>query len=154
MLQCVTSFAGARDREGQAMSVSGPGIGKGAMAPGADDAASMTATAAGQLTSTAGGPAAEVHGAAALGIGARGSGGGATRDLCPTPVMPDKQRAIVRILSTATDAASFDRIYFRLNPQSLLGAVTGAQDDAVRAMIAKFHGSATPGDWAGYSKYL
>src|SRR5438477_339526 len=46
-------------------------------------------------------------------------GGGATRDLCPTPVMPDKQRAIVRILSTATDAASFDRMYFRLNPSSL-----------------------------------
>ncbi|MEZ0230496.1 MAG: phospholipase D-like domain-containing protein [Planctomycetota bacterium] len=76
------------------------------------------------------------------------------RNLNPIPVKKSRQKAIVKILESAKDATEFDRIFYRVNDGRLLRAVTGDEDDKVRALIAKHHSSAQPGDWAGYLKYL
>lgn len=76
------------------------------------------------------------------------------RNLNPLPIAKAKQKKIVALLESAKDAASFDRIFFRLNEGRLLRALTGGEDAAVRSLIAKWHATAKPGDWEGYTKYL
>lgn len=76
------------------------------------------------------------------------------KNLNPIPVKKSRQRAIVKLLASAKDATAFDRIFYRLNDGRLLRAVTGDEDKAVRALVAKHHSSAQPGDWDGYLAYL
>lgn len=87
-------------------------------------------------------------------VGRLAGGGGETRDISPLPVRESRQRAIVRILGSAPDAASFDRLFFRVNTGSLLGAVNGTEDRQVRELVARHRASARPGDWNGYVQYL
>jgi cardiolipin synthase A/B len=76
------------------------------------------------------------------------------RNLNPIPVKKSRQKAIVKILESAKDSIEFDRIFYRVNDGRLLRALTGDEDEKVRALVARHHSTARPGDWAGYLKYV
>jgi cardiolipin synthase len=60
--------------------------------------------------------------------------------------------AVVRILASAPGAAAFDRIYYRVDPSNLGGALGG--DDDIRALVRRRQDTAKPGDWSGLGSYI
>ncbi len=76
------------------------------------------------------------------------------KTLLPIAVPSDNpwQSSIVRILASARDAASFDRVYYRLDPDRLADSVS--QPRSIQDLVARSRADAKPGDWTGYLKYL
>ncbi|HAH33061.1 MAG TPA: hypothetical protein DCL44_12180, partial [Elusimicrobia bacterium] len=70
----------------------------------------------------------------------------------PDQDQPVLERAIVLVLASATDAASFDRVYYRLNHDSLNRAVS--QSSAIQEMVNKHRATVVPGDWEGLRSYV
>ncbi|MEI7529106.1 MAG: phospholipase D-like domain-containing protein [Elusimicrobiota bacterium] len=64
----------------------------------------------------------------------------------------DLEKAILRVLAAAPDAAAFDFVYYRLNRDDLERKAGWYQD--VRDLVNKFRGTAVPGDWDGLNKYV
>jgi len=64
----------------------------------------------------------------------------------------ERERTIERILASAPDAASFDRLYYRLDPDDLRRAVSDY--GRIRAMVNAAGASAVPGDWEGLNSYI
>jgi cardiolipin synthase len=66
---------------------------------------------------------------------------------------PAREQSIVRILRSAnTSPASFDRVFFRVDPKNIPGALSDAQP--VFDMVERNRSSVRPGDWAGMDAYL
>jgi cardiolipin synthase len=63
-----------------------------------------------------------------------------------------RERMIVHILASAGDAASFDRMFYRVGADKLYRSVKDRRP--ILAMAAKSRTSAVPGDWAGLPKYI
>ena len=62
------------------------------------------------------------------------------------------EKAILRVLGSAPDAASFDYVYYRLD-HSRLSSSVGWYDD-VKDLVKKYRGTVVPGDWEGLGKYV
>jgi cardiolipin synthase len=62
------------------------------------------------------------------------------------------EEAIIRILASAPDAASFDRLYYRLNHTSLYTSVT--YQSRIRDLAERARASVKPGDWEGLRRYV
>ena len=77
----------------------------------------------------------------------RGNDGNGDPDQMP------REQAILRLLrSSNTDAASFDRVYYRIDPTNLNRALSDPQP--VYDMVERNRSSVTPGDWAGLDSYI
>jgi cardiolipin synthase len=64
-----------------------------------------------------------------------------------------RETTIVRLLaSSRSDAAAFDRVYYRIDPTNLSRALTDPQQ--VVDMVARVRASAKPGDWAALDAYI
>ncbi|MDE2491856.1 MAG: phosphatidylserine/phosphatidylglycerophosphate/cardiolipin synthase family protein, partial [Elusimicrobia bacterium] len=59
---------------------------------------------------------------------------------------------VVRILKTAPDAGSFDRMYYRIDPSNLGSALGDV--GAIDALLARHQAETRPGDWAGLGRYV
>lgn len=69
------------------------------------------------------------------------------------PDQAPREQAILRLLRSAdTDAASFDRLYYRIDPTNLNRALSDPQP--VYDMVERNRASVTPGDWAGLDSYI
>ena len=64
----------------------------------------------------------------------------------------DLEAAILRVLSSAPDAASFDYVYYRVDHSRLENSVGWYKD--VRDLVNKYRGTVVPGDWDGLNKYV
>ena len=64
----------------------------------------------------------------------------------------DLEKAILRVLASAPDAAAFDYVYYRLDHGDLERKAGWYQD--VRDLVNKFRGTVVPGDWDGLCKYI
>ncbi len=64
----------------------------------------------------------------------------------------DLEQAILRILASAPDAASFDRVYYRLDLSKLEAAVTA--QSRIKEMVERARNSVVPGDWDGLRRYV
>ncbi len=62
------------------------------------------------------------------------------------------QKAILRVLASAPDAASFDYVYYRVDRSRLERSVGWYKD--VRDLVNKYRGTVVPGDWEGLGKYV
>ena len=62
------------------------------------------------------------------------------------------ETAIMRVLASAQDAASFDYVYYRLDHGTLERSVGWYKD--VRNLVNKFRGTVVPGDWEGLRTYI
>ena len=62
------------------------------------------------------------------------------------------EEAIIRILASAPDAASFDRLYYRLNQTALYTSVTC--QSRIRDLAERARASVKPGDWEGLRGYV
>jgi len=65
-----------------------------------------------------------------------------------------RERTIARILSSAPDAASFDRIYYRVDPVKLRHSLTAMGRDRILALAKAAGSSVAPGDWSGLDRYI
>ncbi|MDD5210492.1 MAG: phospholipase D-like domain-containing protein [Elusimicrobiales bacterium] len=63
-----------------------------------------------------------------------------------------RERMIVNILATAKDAASFDQMYYRLDPGELYRSVKDRRP--LLMLAARYRSSAAPGDWEGLGRYI
>lgn len=63
-----------------------------------------------------------------------------------------RERMIVRLLASGGDAAGFDRLYYRVDPESLCHAVKDCMP--IRRLAAAAQLSARPGDWDGLDAYI
>ncbi len=64
----------------------------------------------------------------------------------------DLEQAIIRILASAPDAASFDRVYYRLDLRKLNSAVTA--QSRIKELVERARNSVVPGDWDGLRRYV
>jgi cardiolipin synthase len=62
------------------------------------------------------------------------------------------EKAILRVLGSAPDAASFDYVYYRVDRGALERSVGWYKD--VRDLVNKYRGTVVPGDWEGLGKYV
>jgi cardiolipin synthase len=62
------------------------------------------------------------------------------------------EKAILRVLDSAKDAASFDYVYYRLDTGDLERSVGWADD--IRDLVKKRRATTIPGDWDGLSAYI
>lgn len=62
------------------------------------------------------------------------------------------EQAILRVLSSAPDAASFDYVYYRVDHSRLERSVGWYKD--VRDLVNKYRATVVPGDWEGLNKYV
>lgn len=62
------------------------------------------------------------------------------------------EKAILRVLGSAPDAASFDYVYYRLDHNGLNYSVSWYDD--VKDLVKKYRGTVVPGDWEGLGKYV
>ncbi|MCX5784895.1 MAG: phosphatidylserine/phosphatidylglycerophosphate/cardiolipin synthase family protein [Elusimicrobia bacterium] len=68
------------------------------------------------------------------------------------PDQKNLERAIMRVLASAPDAASFDYVYYRLDQGKLERSVGWYKD--VRDLVKKYRGTVVPGDWEGLRTYI
>jgi cardiolipin synthase len=69
------------------------------------------------------------------------------------PAQPPREQAILRLLrSSDSDAASFDRVYYRIDPGSLNRAL--GDPKPVYDMVEGNRASVAPGDWTGLDSYI
>ncbi|MFI5346971.1 MAG: phosphatidylserine/phosphatidylglycerophosphate/cardiolipin synthase family protein [Elusimicrobiota bacterium] len=68
------------------------------------------------------------------------------------PNQPPREQAIIRILGSSKDAASFDRVFFRIDPRELPRALSDPQP--VFDMVERNRAAVVPGDWDGLSRYI
>jgi cardiolipin synthase len=67
---------------------------------------------------------------------------------------PDRLRrdaAMLGMLGSAPDAASFDWVYYRANPVEMRRVMDSRE---LRDLSSRYRAGAVPGDWAGYLRYL
>ncbi len=62
------------------------------------------------------------------------------------------EKGILRVLGSAPDAAAFDYVYYRVDPDKLQYSVHWYQD--IKDIVNKYRGTAVPGDWDGLDKYI
>lgn len=69
------------------------------------------------------------------------------------PDQAPREQAILRLLaSSSSDAAAFDRVYYRIDPTNLTRALSDSQP--VIDMVSRVRSSAKPGDWAALDSYI
>ena len=74
------------------------------------------------------------------------------RDDGQSQAQKDRELTIARILASAPDAASFDRMYYRLDIDKLYGSVSDRRP--IRLLAAKARVSVVPGDWDALGRYI
>ena len=62
------------------------------------------------------------------------------------------EKAILRVLGSAPDAASFDYAYYRLEHNGLNYSVGWYED--IKDLVKKYRGTVVPGDWEGLGNYV
>ncbi len=62
------------------------------------------------------------------------------------------EKAILRVLGSAPDAASFDYVYYRLDHSRLNNSVSWYKD--IEKLVKKYRGTVVPGDWQGLRAYV
>jgi len=62
------------------------------------------------------------------------------------------EKAIIRLLASAPDAAAFDRLFYNVDQSSLFNSVSYSGD--IKKMAARQLASTVPGDWAGLARYV
>ena len=62
------------------------------------------------------------------------------------------EKAIVRLLASAPDSASFDRMFYNVDQGALFNSVSYSGD--IKKMAARHLASTAPGDWAGLARYV
>ncbi len=62
------------------------------------------------------------------------------------------EKAILRVLSSAPDAASFDYVYYRVGKDKLEYSVSWYGD--IEDIVKRYRGGVTPGDWDGLTRYV
>ncbi|MEI7527352.1 MAG: phosphatidylserine/phosphatidylglycerophosphate/cardiolipin synthase family protein [Elusimicrobiota bacterium] len=65
---------------------------------------------------------------------------------------PDLEKAILRVLGSAPDAAAFDYVYYRLDHGQLSRSVGWYKD--INSLADKYRATVVPGDWQGLRGYV
>ncbi|MCX5792906.1 MAG: phosphatidylserine/phosphatidylglycerophosphate/cardiolipin synthase family protein [Elusimicrobia bacterium] len=65
---------------------------------------------------------------------------------------PDLEKAILRVLGSAPDAAAFDYVYYRLDHGQLSRSVGWYKD--ISNLADKYRATVVPGDWQGMRRYV